>query len=175
VIFIAGFSTASAPRPFSLFVRLGGAGQFLSRSRYPWTPIFFVLVAAAIVATPSICAFRDPSQFKNLAVAILHFSLRPPAYFFWSKRPLLEFSFCSGEALAPRLGSHLLRSAGVEGDLHVLSKSLFGMGWLEFQNHTARLATCSLRPIGLKFQIDVQILHLRAILVPARVNIANTR
>src|SRR6267143_467567 len=53
---------------------------------YPWTPLFFVLVAAAIVGNAIYLAFRDPSQFKNLAVAILLFLFGLPAYFFWRKR-----------------------------------------------------------------------------------------
>src|SRR5256712_6370846 len=50
---------------------------------YPWTPILFVLAAAAIVINAISLAFRDPSQFKNLAVAILLFLIGLPAYFFW--------------------------------------------------------------------------------------------
>jgi len=53
---------------------------------YPWTPLIFVLVAAAIVGNAIFLAFRDPSQFKNLAVAILLFLIGLPAYFFWRKR-----------------------------------------------------------------------------------------
>jgi len=53
---------------------------------YPWTPILFVLVAAAIVANAIYLAFRDPSQFKNLAAAIVLFLIGLPAYFFWRKR-----------------------------------------------------------------------------------------
>jgi APA family basic amino acid/polyamine antiporter len=53
---------------------------------YPWTPMIFVLVAAAIVGNAIYLAFRDPSQFKNLAVAILLFLFGLPAYFFWRKR-----------------------------------------------------------------------------------------
>jgi basic amino acid/polyamine antiporter, APA family len=53
---------------------------------YPWTPIFFVLAAAAIVGNAVYLAFRDPSQFMNLAVAILLFLIGLPAYFFWRKR-----------------------------------------------------------------------------------------
>src|SRR5207237_869027 len=40
---------------------------------YPWTPLLFVLVAAAIVGNAVSLAFRDPSPFQNLAVAILLF------------------------------------------------------------------------------------------------------
>src|SRR3984893_1029087 len=53
---------------------------------YPWTPAIFVLVAAAIVGNAVYLAFRDPPQFKNLAVAILLFFIGLPAYFFWRKR-----------------------------------------------------------------------------------------
>jgi basic amino acid/polyamine antiporter, APA family len=53
---------------------------------YPWTPFIFVLVAAAIVGNAVYLGFRDPSQFKNLAVAILLFLIGLPAYFFWRKR-----------------------------------------------------------------------------------------
>src|SRR5207248_1808871 len=53
---------------------------------YPWTPILFVLVAAVIVANAIYLAFRDPSQFMNLAAAIILFLIGLPAYFFWRKR-----------------------------------------------------------------------------------------
>jgi basic amino acid/polyamine antiporter, APA family len=53
---------------------------------YPWTPWLFVLAAAAIVGNAIIVALLDPSQFKNLAVAIILLLLGLPAYFFWRKR-----------------------------------------------------------------------------------------
>src|SRR5512137_2337926 len=53
---------------------------------YPWTPFVFVLAAAALVGNAVYLAFRDPSQFRNLAVAIVLFLLGLPAYFFWRKR-----------------------------------------------------------------------------------------
>jgi APA family basic amino acid/polyamine antiporter len=53
---------------------------------YPWTPIVFVLAAGAIVANAIYSAVKDPSQFKNLVVAIVLFGLGVPAYFFWRKR-----------------------------------------------------------------------------------------
>lgn len=53
---------------------------------YPWTPLIFVLAATAIVGNAIYLAFRDPSQFKNLAVAIILFLLGLPAYLFWRKR-----------------------------------------------------------------------------------------
>jgi basic amino acid/polyamine antiporter, APA family len=53
---------------------------------YPWTPLVFVLAAAALVGNAVYLAFRDPSQFRNLAVAIVLFLFGLPAYFFWRKR-----------------------------------------------------------------------------------------
>lgn len=47
---------------------------------YPWTPLLFVLAAAAIVGNAVFLAFRDPSQFKNLAIAIVLLLLGLPAY-----------------------------------------------------------------------------------------------
>ena len=53
---------------------------------YPWTPLLFVLAAAAIVGNAIVVALLEPSQFKNLAIAIILFILGLPAYFFWRKR-----------------------------------------------------------------------------------------
>ncbi len=53
---------------------------------YPWTPLLFVLAAAAIVGNAVVVAFLDPSQFINLAIAIALFLMGLPAYFFWRKR-----------------------------------------------------------------------------------------
>ncbi len=53
---------------------------------YPWSPIIFVLVAAAIVGNAIYLAFLDPSQFMNLAAAVVLFLIGLPAYFFWRKR-----------------------------------------------------------------------------------------
>lgn len=53
---------------------------------YPWTPIFFVLAAAAIVGNGVILAFRDPSQFRNLVGALGLLVLGIPAYYFWKSR-----------------------------------------------------------------------------------------
>jgi APA family basic amino acid/polyamine antiporter len=53
---------------------------------YPWTPLLFVLAAAAIVGNAVVQALLDPSQFMNLAIAIALFLLGLPAYFFWRKR-----------------------------------------------------------------------------------------
>jgi len=53
---------------------------------YPWTPLIFVLAAAAIVGNAVVLAFLDPAQFRNLAAALLLLLLGLPAYFFWRKR-----------------------------------------------------------------------------------------
>src|SRR4029077_3494622 len=55
---------------------------------YPWTPQFSVLAAAAIVANAIYLAFHDPTQFRNLAVAIVLFVLCLPAYLFWRRNSL---------------------------------------------------------------------------------------
>jgi APA family basic amino acid/polyamine antiporter len=55
---------------------------------YPWTPLVFVLAAAAIVANAIYVAFHDPAQFRNLAVAIALLALGLPAYFLWRRRAL---------------------------------------------------------------------------------------
>ncbi|HVS89798.1 MAG TPA: amino acid permease [Candidatus Acidoferrum sp.] len=53
---------------------------------YPWTPLIFVLAAAAIVGNAVVLAFLDPAQFRNLAAALFLLLLGLPAYFFWRKR-----------------------------------------------------------------------------------------
>ena len=56
---------------------------------YPWTPLLFVLAAAAIVANPIFLAFKvkdHPGEFIHLAIAIVLFVLGLPAYLFWRKR-----------------------------------------------------------------------------------------
>jgi basic amino acid/polyamine antiporter, APA family len=52
---------------------------------YPWTPAVFVAAAGLIVANAIYLAFHDPTQFRNLAVAILLFVLGLPAYLFWRR------------------------------------------------------------------------------------------
>jgi APA family basic amino acid/polyamine antiporter len=52
---------------------------------YPFTPLVFVLAATAIVANAVYLAFKDPSQFIHLAIAIILFVLGLPAYLFWRR------------------------------------------------------------------------------------------
>jgi APA family basic amino acid/polyamine antiporter len=53
---------------------------------YPWTPLIFVIVAAAIVGNAVFLAFSDPRQFHYLAAAIVIFLLGLPAYYFWRSK-----------------------------------------------------------------------------------------
>ena len=54
---------------------------------YPWTPILFVLAAAAIVGNAVVAAFHDPDQFRNLKFAIALLVVGLPVYLIWRKRP----------------------------------------------------------------------------------------
>jgi APA family basic amino acid/polyamine antiporter len=54
---------------------------------YPWTPILFVLAAAAIVGNAVLAAFHDPDQFRNLKFAIALLVVGLPVYLIWRKRP----------------------------------------------------------------------------------------
>lgn len=69
-------------------IRRAGAGQPIPYRvpGYPWTPLLFVLAAAAIVGNAVYLAFLDPDQFKNLIAAVALFALGLPAYFFWRRR-----------------------------------------------------------------------------------------
>src|SRR6202790_2417857 len=53
---------------------------------YPWTPLLFVLAAAAIVGNAIVVALLDRKHFINLPTPIAFFPLGVPAYFFWRKR-----------------------------------------------------------------------------------------
>ncbi|MGA2810866.1 MAG: amino acid permease [Candidatus Acidiferrum sp.] len=52
---------------------------------YPWTPLVFVGVAAAIVGNSVYAAVRDPGGFKFLLAAMVLFLLGMPAYFLWRR------------------------------------------------------------------------------------------
>jgi basic amino acid/polyamine antiporter, APA family len=53
---------------------------------YPFTPLIFVLVAAAIVGNAIYAAFVDPRQFTHLLISIALMLVGLPAYFVWSRR-----------------------------------------------------------------------------------------
>lgn len=69
-------------------IRRAGAGKPIPYRvpGYPWTPILFVLAAAAIVGNAIYFAFHDPGQFQNLSAAVVLLVLGLPAYLFWRKR-----------------------------------------------------------------------------------------
>jgi len=47
--------------------------------------LVFVLAATAIVVNAVYLAFKDPSQFIHLAIAVVLFVLGLPAYLFWRR------------------------------------------------------------------------------------------
>jgi len=53
---------------------------------YPWTPLVFVLAAAALVGNAIYLAFLDPQQFRYVAAATVLLLLGLPAYLFWRTR-----------------------------------------------------------------------------------------
>jgi basic amino acid/polyamine antiporter, APA family len=81
-----------------IFYGLGAASIFPIRRKspgrdlpyrvpgYPWTPLLFVLAAAAIVGNAIYLAATDPSQFRYLVVALVLFLLGLPAYLFYRRR-----------------------------------------------------------------------------------------
>jgi len=53
---------------------------------YPWTPIVFLIAAAAVVGNAIYLATKDPAQFRHVLAALVLMSLGVPAYFFWRPR-----------------------------------------------------------------------------------------
>jgi basic amino acid/polyamine antiporter, APA family len=50
---------------------------------YPWTPIVFLLAAAAVVGNAIFLATRDPKEFRHVLAGLTLLVLGIPAYFFW--------------------------------------------------------------------------------------------
>ena len=81
-----------------IFYGLGAAAIFPIRRKnagkalpyrvpgYPFTPLIFVLAAAAIVGNAVYAAVAEPGQFAYLLVSIGLLGLGLPAYFFWTRR-----------------------------------------------------------------------------------------
>ncbi|HXT24532.1 MAG TPA: amino acid permease [Candidatus Eisenbacteria bacterium] len=81
-----------------IFYGLSGAAIFPLRRRgagkelpyrvpgYPWTPIVFLIAAAAVVGNAIFLAKKDPNQFRHVLAAIVLMALGVPAYFFWRWR-----------------------------------------------------------------------------------------
>ena len=53
---------------------------------YPWTPIVFLIAAAAVVGNAIYLATKDPQQFRHVLAALILMVLGVPAYFFWRWR-----------------------------------------------------------------------------------------
>jgi APA family basic amino acid/polyamine antiporter len=78
-----------------IFYGLGAASIFILRRRpeaacrpysvpgYPWTPLLFVLAAAALVVNAVLLAFGDPAKFRHLVVGLGLLAIGLPAYWFW--------------------------------------------------------------------------------------------
>jgi len=52
---------------------------------YPWTPVVFLLAAAAIVGNAVFLATRDPREFRHVLAALLLMGMGLPAYFLWRR------------------------------------------------------------------------------------------
>jgi amino acid transporter len=80
-----------------IFYGLGAAAIFPIRSAlgeltkalpykvpgYPFTPIVFLLAAAAVVGNAVFLATRDPGEFRHVVAGLVLLGLGVPAYFFW--------------------------------------------------------------------------------------------
>lgn len=86
VIFIGWiFYGLGAAAIFPLRAALGGLTKALPYRvpGYPWTPIVFLLAAAAVVGNAIFLATRDPQEFRHVLAALVLMGLGIPAYFFW--------------------------------------------------------------------------------------------
>ena len=80
-----------------IFYGLGAAAIFPLRSAlgeltkalpyrvpgYPWTPIVFLLAAAAVVGNAIFLATQDPKEFRHVLAGLILLVLGVPAYFLW--------------------------------------------------------------------------------------------
>jgi APA family basic amino acid/polyamine antiporter len=52
---------------------------------YPWTPIVFLIAAAAVVGNAIFLATKEPTQFRHVLAALILMALGLPAYFLWRR------------------------------------------------------------------------------------------
>jgi amino acid transporter len=84
VVFIGWiFYGLGAAAIFPLRAKLGGNTLPYRVPGYPFTPIVFLLAAAAVVGNAIFLATRDPNQFRHVLAAIVLMAIGLPAYFFW--------------------------------------------------------------------------------------------
>jgi basic amino acid/polyamine antiporter, APA family len=84
VVFIGWiFYGLGAAAIFPLRAIRGGKPLPYRAPGYPWTPIVFLLAAAAVVGNAIYLATRDPGEFRNVIAGILIMAFGLPAYFFW--------------------------------------------------------------------------------------------
>jgi APA family basic amino acid/polyamine antiporter len=86
VVFIGWiFYGLGAAAIFPLRAALGGLSRSLPYRvpGYPWTPIVFLLAAAAVVGNAIFLATRDPKEFRHVLAALVLMALGVPVYFFW--------------------------------------------------------------------------------------------
>jgi amino acid transporter len=84
VVFIGWiFYGLGAAAIFPLRAKLGGNTLPYRVPGYPFTPILFLLAAAAVVGNAIFLATRDPNQFRHVLAAIVLMAIGLPAYFFW--------------------------------------------------------------------------------------------
>jgi len=84
VIFVGWiFYGLSAAAIFPLRRALGGKAIPYRVPGYPWTPLLFVLAAAAIVGNAIFRATLDPMAFRHVLAALVLVGTGIPAYFFW--------------------------------------------------------------------------------------------
>ena len=91
VVFVGWiFYGLSGAAVFPLRAKLQRAGQAKDLPYqvpgYPWTPIVFLMAAAAVVGNALYLATKDPIQFRHVLVALILMALGVPAYFFWRWR-----------------------------------------------------------------------------------------
>jgi basic amino acid/polyamine antiporter, APA family len=84
VVFIGWiFYGIGAAAIFPLRAALAGKQLPYRVPGFPWTPMVFLLAAAAVVGNAIFVATRDPNGFRHVLAGLILLILGIPAYFFW--------------------------------------------------------------------------------------------